>query len=139
MNFTEVIAFVSMFYFTYMVFELFARRPERLQLIEKIGQNLTPTDSSASKVDFGSLLPTFNKKSFTSLRIGCLLTGLGFGLLVGLFICLFIKSEISFGDGNWERNNFYSVAYGASVMLFGGLGLLISYLIESKSAKKEKD
>ena len=127
------------FYFIYMTFELFARRDERLKLIERIGQNLTPTDSSASKVDFGSLLPTFNKKSFTSLRIGCLLTGLGFGLLVGLFICLFIKSQMQIGNNHWEWNDFYSVAYGASVMLFGGLGLLISYLIESKSAKNEKD
>ena len=126
-------------YFVYMTFELFARRQERLKLVEKIGQNLTPMDSSALKVDFGSLLPSFNKKSFTSLRIGCLFTGLGFGLLVGLFICLFIRSEMNFGDSSWERNNLYSVAYGASVMLFGGLGLLISYLIESKSPKNKEN
>jgi len=127
------------FYFIYMTFELFARRDERLKLIERIGQNLTPTDTSVLKVDFGSLLPSFKKKSFSSLRIGCLLTGLGFGLLVGLFICLFIKSEMQIDNNHWEWNNFYSVAYGSSVMLFGGLGLLISYLIESKSAKNEKN
>jgi hypothetical protein len=125
-------------YFIYMTFELFARRQERMKLIDKIGQNLTPVDPSVLKFEFGSLLPAFSKKSFISLRFGCLLTGLGLGLLVGLFLCLFIKSGFGFDNNYWERNTFYSVAYGASILLFGGLGLLVSYLIESKSTKKEE-
>ena len=123
------------FYFVYMTFELFVRKQERISLIERMGQNMIPTDPELLKNQFSSLLPTF-KKPFTSLRIGCLLTGLGLGLLVGLFICLFIKTEFKFGDSYWERDNFFSMAYGASVLFFGGLGLLISYLIESKSAPK---
>jgi len=123
------------FYFIYMTFELFVRKQERISLLEKMGQNMVPTDPNVMKNQFSTLLPDF-KKSFTSLRIGCLLTGLGLGLLVGLFICLFIKSEYRFGDSHWERENFFSMAYGASVLFFGGLGLLISYLIESKSTSK---
>ena len=124
-------------YFIYMTFELFARRQERIKLIEKIGQNLEPTDPSMLRFEFSSLLPAFRKKSFTSLRIGCLLTGLGLGLLTGLFLCLFMKAEFNLGNSRWEMNNFFAVAYGASVLFFGGLGLLVSYIIESRSTKKE--
>ena len=125
-------------YFIYMTFELFARRQERNKLIDKLGQNLASMDTSILQLEFGSLLPSFKKKSFASLRIGCLFTGLGFGLLLGLFICLFMRSEFALEHNRWERDTFYSVAYGASVLLFGGIGLLISYIIESRSVKKEE-
>jgi len=121
------------FYFIYMVFELFARKEERMKLIEKIGQNFVPKDYSFPK--FNSLLPVFSKKSFTSLRLGCLFTGIGLGLLVGLFLCLYIR-VLNIGNSNWEET-FYSVAYGSSVLFFGGFGLLVSYFIENKSTKKE--
>jgi len=126
------------FYFIYMTFELIVRKDERIRLIEKMSQCLTPIDSSLLKNQFSSLLPTFRKHSFTTLRIGCLLAGLGLGLFVGLFISLFIKSEMSFGTSRWETENFFSMAYGSSVLLFGGMGLLISYLIESKSSPKNE-
>lgn len=123
------------FYFIYMTFELFVRKQERISLIEKMGQSMIPIDRSVLKNQLGSLLPTI-KKSFTSLRIGCLFTGLGLGLFMGLFINVIFKSEFNFGDNYWVRENIYSVAYGSSVLFFGGLGLLASYLIESKSTSK---
>lgn len=126
------------FYFTYMVFELFARRKERMTLIEKMGQNLGASDPSILKTQFSSLLPTFSKKSFTALRIGCLLVGLGLGLLVGLLLCLYLRNS-GIENAHWEREMFYSVAYGASVLFFGGLGLVISYIIENKSSASNKD
>ena len=122
-------------YFVYMTFELYARRKERMQLIEKINQNFMPTDFPVPK--FNSLLPSFKGKSFTSLRFACLFVGIGLGLLIGLFICMFIKEHLRIGNGTWERDTFYGVAYGAPVLLFGGLGLLISYFIESNANKKE--
>jgi len=125
------------FFFIYMIFELFVRKNERVRLIEKMGQSLTPADSSLLKSQFSTLLPSFGKKSFSSLRIGCLFVGLGLGLLVGLFICLNIRN-LGITNGHWERETFYSVSYGASVLLFGGLGLVISYIIENKSVKKDE-
>ena len=126
------------FYFIYMTFELIVRKQERISLIEKLGQNFAPFDSSVLKTQFSSLLPTF-KKSFTSLRAGCLLTGLGLGLLVGLFLNLFINVQLEIGNSSWERDTFYSTAYFAPILTFGGLGLLLSYLIESKSTRKNEE
>ena len=120
-------------YFTYMIFELFARKQERMSLIEKMGQSLTPIDSSILNAQFSSLLPSFRKKSFTALRTGCLFVGLGLGLLTGLVICLLIVNS----NIHWD-NSFSFMALVAPILLFGGLGLIISYLIESKSAKKDK-
>ena len=122
-------------YSIYMVFELFVRREERMKLIEKIGQNFAPKDCYFPK--FNSLLPVFSKKSFASLRFGCLFTGIGLGLLVGLFLSLYIKTGLKIGYSHWENETFYSVAYGSSVLFFGGFGLLVSYFIENKSTKKE--
>ena len=122
------------FYFIYLVFELFVRKEERMKLIEKIGQNFAPKDFSFPK--FSSLLPAFSKKSFTSLRFGCLFTGIGLGLLFGLFLSLFINKGLYIGNSHWENETFYSVAYGSSVLFFGGFGLLVSYFIESKATKK---
>ena len=137
MNFLEAPLVLGILgYLTYMTFELFARKQERMSLIEKMGQNLTPIDSSVLNVQFSSLLPSFRKKSFTALRTGCLFVGFGLGLLVGIFICLLISSN-KLNLGNLDRNALYSFAYVAPVLLFGGLGLIISYNIESKTAKKE--
>ncbi|MDR3251945.1 MAG: hypothetical protein LBT35_00015 [Tannerella sp.] len=115
-------------YFTYMVFELFGRRKERLTLIEKIGQNLNPIDSSVLSSNFSSLLPAFPRKSFTGMRIGCLLFGLGVGLLTGLFLNLHVH-DIHQDYHRWDN---YSVAYAAPMLIFGGIGLIISYIIERK-------
>jgi ABC-type sugar transport system permease subunit len=126
------------FYFIYLTFELFVRKQERISLIEKMGQNISPIDPSLLKNQFGSLLPTFPKKSFTALRFGCLFVGIGLGLLIGLFIALYINNCCNNGMNGWERSNFYSMAYTAPVLFFGGLGLIISYLIERKSAAQKE-
>ena len=125
------------FYFIYLTFELFARRGERMNLIEKMGQSAGPIDTSILRSQFGTLLPNFNKKSFTALRMGCLFTGLGLGLLVGLFICLNIRNAYVF-EHHWERDTLYSIAYGAPVLIFGGIGLITSYMIEKKDIKKDE-
>ena len=125
------------FFFIYMIFELFARKDERIRLIEKMGQSLGSIDSSVLKSQFSTLLPSFSKKSFTALRMGCLLSGLGFGLLTGLIICLNIRNAYVF-EQHWERDTLYSVAYGAPVLIFGGIGLITSYIFERKDIKKDE-
>ena len=123
----------------YGLFELFVRRNERLAIIEKIGEKL---DASAFQGKLG--LPNYleNRLSFSSLKAGCLLTGIGLGLLVGFIISTCIgmnSSEIFMNSGwrNWYHSDVSGTIYGASVLLFGGIGLLVSFVIEMKMGKKD--
>jgi len=122
---------------TYGLFELFARRKERLALIEKIGDKIDAAEI-AEKLRFPSYFPKF---SFSALKAGCLLTGAGFGLLVGFFINLGMAASGLFNHGGqmdeWYWREMGGVAYGASVLLFGGAALILAFVIELKQAKKE--
>ena len=59
--------------------------------------------------------------------------GLGLGLLVGFIFHTYVK--VNFG-GDWDM---VSVAYGASVLLCGGLGLILAFIIENKMGKKDDE
>ena len=65
----------------YGLFELFVRKKERLAIIEKIGDKLDP--SADVKIGLPRLSANF---SFSSLKAGCLLAGVGLGLLVGFIL-----------------------------------------------------
>ena len=73
----------------YGLFELFVRRKERLAIIEKIGEKL-----DASSFEGKLRLPSYgvSLRSFGSLKGGCLLAGIGLGLLVGFLLHLVIAS-----------------------------------------------
>ena len=66
----------------YKLFELFVCKKERLTIIEKMGEKFTP-DMLEHKINFSST----GNFSFSALKLGCLLTGMGLGLLVGYVIC----------------------------------------------------
>ncbi|MDR3261002.1 MAG: hypothetical protein LBT78_04120 [Tannerella sp.] len=116
---------------TYSLFELYARRKERLLLIEKCGDKL---DNMTFNGKIG--LPNYMRTSFSSLKIGCLLIGLGLGILVGLMITTELLSD---GYDYWKNRELFGAAYGAPVLLFGGAGLLVSFLIENGISKKSPD
>lgn len=119
----------------YGLFELYVRRKERLAIIEKIGDKL---DASAFEGKSG--LPTYkNKFSFSALKAGCLLTGVGLGLLTGFIINAEMAANSPLYAANadrWYRNELAGTAYGASVLLFGGIGLLVAFLIEMRMSRK---
>lgn len=56
------------------LFELFVCKKERLALIEKMGDKITP-DMLQSKISFSSI----GNLSFSALKVGCLLIGLEIG------------------------------------------------------------
>lgn len=118
----------------YGLFELFVRRKERLAIIEKIGDKL---DASALAGKFS--LPAYStfKFSFSSLKIGCFLMGIGLGLLIASFFSLSLSPEYSRLEGisSWDLA---SNLYGACVLLCGGLGLIVAFIIETTMAKKNK-
>lgn len=116
----------------YKLFELFAGRRERMMLIEKLGDKLTPEAFKKGIVYRPSLF------SFGGLRVGCLLLGIGVGLLIGYGLVYATQPEYFMEDPSRAVEYTVSVIYGSSVLLGGGLGLVISYLIEKKQLDKEK-
>ena len=115
---TPPIIVLGIAYAIYKIFELFVRRKERMAMIEKLN------------ISDGAIIPPDITKWFTpptpaswALRIGLLLTGIGLGLGVAVIM-------------NYHMNLRNSEAlHLASMMLFGGLGLLIAYIIEQKQKK----
>lgn len=114
----------------YGLFELFVRKKERLAIIEKIGDHL---DASifCGKLGLPSYMGT--RFSFSALKAGCLLAGIGLGLLVGFFIDLNVSTSFVGADG--FSRDVSEVVYGASVLLFGGLGLIIAFVVEMRLDK----
>ena len=126
-----VVAIVTMG--IYKLFELIIRKKERLTIIEKMGEKFDPS-MIASQFSFE--MKSFGGSAFNTLKIACLLLGVGLGLLVGFFIAINTIGFYLDNDNNWQYNQTVSVIYGASVLLFGGLGLLVAFLIEMKNSKK---
>lgn len=123
----------------YKLFELIICRKERIMLIEKL-----PAESFANgKMKDGlnlssvSLFSSMNK--FISLRFGALFIGIGLGLILGYFI-----SSVSFPDLYYSNNihrivrDTVSIIYGSCVLFGGGLGLIVSFLVEMNIATKKR-
>lgn len=131
MNELMIVANVAIvFGVIYKLFELFVGRKERMMIIEKLGDKLTP-DTFKNGIFYRTGL-----FSFGGLRMGCLMIGLGVGLLVGYGIIS--ATQYSYFDGN-RPYEVTSVVYGACVLLGGGTGLVISYLIEKKQREDEQN
>lgn len=129
MNELMIVANVAIvFGVIYKLFELFVGRKERMMIIEKLGDKLTP-DTFKNGIFYRTGL-----FSFGGLRMGCLMIGLGVGLLVGYGIIS--ATQYSYFDGN-RPYEVTSVVYGACVLLGGGTGLVISYLIGKKQREDE--
>ena len=103
----------------YKLIELFVCKKERLLIIEKMGEKFTP-DMLEHKLNFSSI----GNMSFSALKFGCLFMGFGLGLLAAFAI------HYNFEDFLFKKWEIQTTVYGASVLLFGGLGLLIAFLIE---------
>ena len=120
----------------YRLFDLFVRKKERLAIIEKIGEKF---DSSMIENKFSFPFKFEGGGAFGTLKIGCLLLGVGLGLLVGYFICYGTLAGFYNGEYNDNAYQTAGVIYGSCVLLFGGLGLLVAFIIEMKYLKNKKD
>ncbi|MCB9016943.1 MAG: hypothetical protein H6541_14245 [Lentimicrobiaceae bacterium] len=94
----------------YGIVYLLIRRKERMALLDR---GLDPT--------------SFEKKSndFSSLKYGLLFTGVGLGLLL---------ANILVSTGAMERE----AAYFSLVSLFGGIALILDYILEIRISKNQK-
>jgi len=118
----------------YKVFELFARKEERKMLINKIDEI---KNVDLSKVNLNISSAKDNK--YLSLRAGMLILGVGLGAFLGI-ICVMIALPMIEQCANIMPTYYASEMLSAScVCLFGGLGLVIAYIIEQKARRREKD
>ncbi|TWV10490.1 hypothetical protein FQ707_12825 [Bacteroidaceae bacterium HV4-6-C5C] len=116
----------------YKLFELFVCKKERLTIIEKMGDKFSP-DMLERKMNFSSI----GNFSFSALKIGCLLVGMGLGLLVGYLICTTtVVGYSNYSIEEWRYRETISLIYGACVLLFGGIGLITAFIVELKYNKK---
>lgn len=119
----------------YRLFELFARRKERIMLIEKAGDKI-----DSSFFQGGLPISVYHNRagSYGTLKAGCLLVGVGLGLLVGFFILNIALPKMEVAMLRGEYQEIASVVFGSSVMLFGGLSLLIAFVLEMKHVRNNK-
>ena len=107
------------------IFELVVCRKERMTIIEKLGEKLL----ESNETDKQFYLPIFKSRSFSALKFGCLLAGMGLGVLVAFFI------HYIFSDFCAQYGRIRETIYVACTLLFGGIGLLIAFCIEQKISK----
>jgi hypothetical protein len=107
--------------------ELFVRKKERLTIIEKFSfENKEPV---CPPISFGN-----PSAAFSTLRISLLLIGIGLGCLLAFFTryALFDSAD----NNHWRVNELEAFVTFAFITTFGGIGLLVAYLIEMKQKNK---
>ncbi|MDR0370671.1 MAG: hypothetical protein LBH80_02275 [Prevotellaceae bacterium] len=144
-TFIPLCAVVAVFFLVYKLVELSARKKERMRLIERDNFTLSHLNDSF-------LFPRANrhpqdnefspkKKSYGALKAGCLLLGLGFGVMVAWTISIlffdYYVSEIDDYQINQAVRNGQQIIYFGSVLFFGGIGLLIAFMLERKMRRKD--
>ena len=114
----------------YKVVELFVRKRERLMLISKL--------TEISNVDFKGITLYHSGNKFTSLRLACLLMGVGLGFFVGFFLNLVTASGNLDTLTEWHfMDHIGGIIYVSCISFFGGLALLLSYIVERKAEQHE--
>jgi len=123
-NIDGVIIVLGLTYGIYKFYELSIRRKERMTLIEKMslcnGETLSP--------DVARSIPPL-VQTFGALGMGLVLIGVGLGMCIAFIVNYCMK--ISHQEVNGE------ILYFSLMLLFGGLGLVIGYLMEYKKRKKD--
>lgn len=111
----------------YKFFELLVCRRERRMIIEKLDGNtmMDYLKNVPMGLRFGasaSVNPVPGRMS-GALKAGCLLLGIGFGLLFAFMVLSLCV------DPSYEMR---SIVYGGSVLCFGGISLIVSFIVERK-------
>ena len=135
MDFTTIIIIPTIFYFTYKFLESLVRRKERMMLIEKLDLSNLQALPAISPLNVLDHMPN---KRFSNLRTGLLFAGIGLGLFISWILSMIVYSDLeSYVKESWRFMEMFYVIFLATPVLFGGIGLLISFLIEQKARKQE--
>lgn len=125
----------------YKVIKLYATRRERILYIEKMS---TPPpycpDANQQPIPPYRVMPAEYESlsRFRTLRWALLAMGVGFGMLFAIGFVLLVD-PVRVMDNFYCITNRYGIIVGASMFLFGGLGMLISYIIETRYISRHTD
>jgi len=124
----------------YKVFELFAKRKERILFIEKLANLCENEDDKEKSLKLKLPFISSNDLDFGywPLRISLLLMGIGAGCLVSFLIQMFCFNSSNFQEYREWVHQFQDLVVlvnFASISFFGGIGLFVAYLIEQKKKK----
>lgn len=136
MNELMIVANVAIIFgVIYKLFELFVCKKERTMLIEKLPSDFF-SEGKLKNFDLSSVSLISNFGKFTSLRFGLLFLGLGCGLIFGYAL---LQGTLPgyFDSPNWEVRNAASIIYGGSTLAGGGIGLVLSFIIELIVSRKK--
>ncbi len=115
----------------YKVIKLYAMRRERILYIEKMSE-LPPVGADNCPAPYPSL---FSESSAASgLRWGLLAVGVGFGIFVAILTVIGLNGKAAIYPGLIIDD--YAIVVAACMFLFGGLGLVASYIIETRRASR---
>ena len=119
----------------YKFFELIVCRRERLNIIDRLesSQLIDYLKQVPMGLRYGASEPREVSEyrprvSTGGLRVGCLLAGLGLGLVIGILM------KPSFAQDDWSL---FSGLCGGLVLLCGGGGLLVSFIVEMRLARRK--
>lgn len=125
MQITPILVCAIIFTALYKIIEIFVHKKERIILVDK----LEKLDlSKENNLDFAKILGEGNKN--WALRVGGLLLGIGSGVLIGYLIAQ--ASGLYTGDFSRVDRQQLTVIYSSCTLLFGGMGLLVSFFAERK-------
>ena len=120
----------GMFFFSfYKLCELFVMRKERRAIIDKISEGL-PADSF--KNTYFKQRMKVSKSG--ALHIGCLMIGVGLGIVLASVIDISISPSIP-EHSRYRMYDSLNILYPSLSLLFGGIGLVVSYVIVRKEEK----
>jgi hypothetical protein len=123
-----IILFLSFFGLIFGIF--YIRSRENMAMLEK---GLNPRQNARVRI---------TPRPFTSLKFGLLLTGAGLGLFAAYLLDnLVFAHRIIIGTSGLRSEDFIDTKplYPALIGIGGGIGLIISYIIERKFQDKQKE
>lgn len=127
MELTPIFVCAVVFFGLYKTIELFVRRRERLTIIDKI------TEMSASRFDRSiiDLLNSGDRIKFSALKVGSCAMGIGLGCFLGAMMLVVLPPNI--------RWHVMSSVFSGLVVFFGGLGLVLGFVIEKRLRSHKTD
>lgn len=115
----------------YKIIKLYAMRRERILYIEKMSE-LPQIGSDSCPTPYGSLFS--ESSAATGLRWGLLAVGVGLGIFVAVITVLCINFKAATNPDLIVDE--YGIVVAACMFFFGGLGLVVSYIIENRRAER---